>query len=720
MFKKLTLTLAAFCAAGIFAAEKAAIAYPGYSLEADKGGLVIKDGSGSRLLKIGRQLFSWAPPVAYPETVTQIAPDTLKVDYRIDKDKSGQVALAATFRATPAGTIFADYELTAPEGMKTGGIMQELQPIGVKKLPELFKSGLWTRDANGGVPYEVRDGYFRGFHGKHASVWLQLGGNANYTSSWAEHLSYKKNESGKQSASCVFQLTPPGATGAEAAALLRNRPLTLTLATGKPFNLWDSGVPEFTVNITNPGSQTQNGIELAVTARDYDGRSVLNEKRLLTLAPHQSETLKFQLPEAERMIWFAEASVKQGGKEQLFARTSLAVLPPHEFQDRENSRFGMSAYFPVPDMESVYKLMRRIGVRILRHGDNRECAKYGLLALDHANVPKAQDPSKDKARLDQILKRAMEFENPEIEFCNEWNMGLKPEFHRKYAERYAKLLRQFRQLCKERNSDIRIIGMGIAGDDPKFVRALAAAGAWEYFDGGIAMHPGRGNFTPDYEKNQWSYLGSIRRFKKVMGELGEKPIHLSEVYAATHANDWWKDSERQAAENVVLTYALGLAEGVASIQFYQLHDAVWHDIGGVNHKDSEYSYGLLRRDGAVKPSLLAYAAVAEQLDGAKFRKYLTFNDPQVKGVGFDTPRGPLAVVYDRTDGMVQSKKAPDFIHLEPWVDHWETHREVTLPAISDEVTVIDPIGRATQVKAVDGKVTLTLSGAPLMVYGLQF
>ena len=129
MFKKLTLTLAAFCAAGIFAAEKNAIAYPGYSLEADKGGLVIKDGSGSRLLKIGRQLFSWTPPVAYPETVTQIAPDTLKVDYRIAKDKSGQVALSATFRATPEGTIFADYELTAPEGMKTGGIMQELQPI---------------------------------------------------------------------------------------------------------------------------------------------------------------------------------------------------------------------------------------------------------------------------------------------------------------------------------------------------------------------------------------------------------------------------------------------------------------------------------------------------------------------------------------------------------------------------------------------------------------
>ena len=29
-----------------------------------------------------------------------------------------------------------------------GGIMQELQPVGVKKQPELFKSGLWTRDAN--------------------------------------------------------------------------------------------------------------------------------------------------------------------------------------------------------------------------------------------------------------------------------------------------------------------------------------------------------------------------------------------------------------------------------------------------------------------------------------------------------------------------------------------------------------------------------------------
>ena len=71
MFKKLTLTLAAFCAAGIFAAEKTAIAYPGYSLEADKGGLVIKDGSGSRLLDTAVDYMR--KNYSYPLTVEAVA-----------------------------------------------------------------------------------------------------------------------------------------------------------------------------------------------------------------------------------------------------------------------------------------------------------------------------------------------------------------------------------------------------------------------------------------------------------------------------------------------------------------------------------------------------------------------------------------------------------------------------------------------------------------------
>ena len=107
------------------------------------------------------------------------------------------------------------------------------------------------------------------------------------------------------------------------------------------------------------------------------------------------------------------------------------------------------------------------------------------------------------------------------------------------------------------------------------------------------------------------YLGAIRSTKEVLEKHGVKPLYLTEVYACTQANNWWVDSLRQSAENTILTFAIGKAEGMAAVLFYQLHDAVWHDVGGINHKDREYDFGLLNRDCSPKPSLMAFATIAE-------------------------------------------------------------------------------------------------------------
>ena len=162
-----------------------------------------------------------------------------------------------------------------------------------------------------------------------------------------------------------------------------------------------------------------------------------------------------------------------------------------------------------------------------------------------------------------------------------------------------------------------------------------------------------------------------------------------------------------------------MAEGVAAIHFYQLHDGVWHDIGGVNEKDGEYHYGLLMRDNSLKPSAMAYAAAAEALDGAKFVKYYEPEKSKVRGMIFDTPRGKLAILYDRTEGYTLSKNSKNFGHPEPWVSSWKVKHDVKFPVSGESITVIDPIGRARTIPAKNGKVTLTLDGAPLMVLGLD-
>jgi len=85
---------------------------------------------------------------------------------------------------------------------------------------------------------------------------------------------------------------------------------------------------------------------------------------------------------------------------------------------------------------------------------------------------------------------------------------------------------------------------------------------------------------------------------------------------------------------------------------------------------------------------------------------------------FDTPRGPMAIVYDRTDGFHQAKLNPK--QLEPWVDYWKSKVKTTFTSDRKEVTVIDILGRAETVPVINGNAELELTGSPKIVYGLKF
>jgi len=169
----------------------------------------------------------------------------------------------------------------------------------------------------------------------------------------------------------------------------------------------------------------------------------------------------------------------------------------------------------------------------------------------------------------------------------------------------------------------------------------------------------------------------------------------------------------------MLSYALALAEGVKCMMFYQLNDSVWYDKRGIDVKDKEYYYGLLNRDASAKPSLLAYFAIAEALDGAKFAKRLEFEDKSLRGLSFETPEGPMAILWSRADGFMLSKKSSSFVSPEPWVGSWKTRTPFKAACLGSSAKTVDCIGRVQELKAKDGAVELRLDGAPLIVYGLD-
>ncbi len=720
--KKIIVILCLFAVASAFAVEKLEVRTENYRVQFEKNQVFIANNKNQRLLRLAQLNMTWSPPVAYMESAELISGNEFRVDYKIDKDESGEVKMSAIFTCNP-DELKIVYNLTAPKNVRTGGAMQVINPQnGVKRADDLYKSGLWTRSSKGGVPFEVRDGYYRAFTGRGSTVWMPLTGNHGYTSAWAQNIAFKNiKDTNDYTGEAYFSVKPDSVRGFEMAAMRAGRPAAVQITTAKEFNLWESGMPEFKLEISNTSGKAIADADLKVVAYDFDGKQVIDRREKISLEAEKVVALNFTLPGDERNIYFVDAGVTVDGLE-VFTRANLAALPPFEYQHRDESVIGMAAFFEYPSKDGVFKLMKRMGVHHLRNSDNRETLpNYGMISFAHNNI--RRDDKRTPAQLKDELKKMIDgFEarqNPGWEFCNEWNMNLKGDALAASAKRYVELLKVLDEIRKSGDYKIQIISMGLAGGAAGYLKMLADEGGWPLMDA-IAFHPGRGNTTPDDTGSGWTYLGAIQRMKKQIAELGEKPYYLTEVYAGNNPNDWWKDSYRQAAENVILTFAIGVAEGAASIQFYQLHDSVWHDKGGVNHKDGEYHYGLLMRNGEIKPAVLAYAAVAEALDGAKYVKTLKFDDAKMRGIGFDTPRGKLSIIYDRTDGTRQAVKSDSFVFKEPWVDHWKTHREVEFKSSQLEVTVVDTIGRATKVPVTNGKVKLKVSGAPQMVYGLDF
>lgn len=728
-------TLGAFALAGglLCAAADIEIRQPGYIFQVDNGQAVIRDAAGNRLLQLGDLRIGWgAPQSGIGVSAERIGNDRVKISYETKNDPTGKVSFGAVYTVKPE-RIDAEYTLTAPKRINVGGTQLTVRPLdATRKGKELYKSGLWTEHAGGGVPFEVRDGYFRPFNGKASTLWMLVTGNHSWNDHHTQHLNFKKRDKDSDTyvADASFFVTPPNTSGTAAAARFHGRPVALTLSTGRDFNLFETGnIPaELKLALANTSGRELRNITLTVSARDYDGSLPLDRRETVTLAPGEEKEYIFPLPAGKRELYFAEAAATVDGR-RYFTRTNVAALPPHRFEHKDRSIFGIAAFFPTPSREAALALLNRLGVHHLRHDDNRKLPpEYGMIAFAHSNVKRTQwpDPEQRRRELDKLLAGFDAAGNPIYEFGNEWNMSTKGKStgdakKREAAQCYADWYKTIDQVRKENGRKVKIYSLGLAGQDTGFLKLLKEFGAYDLLDG-IAFHPGRGNQTPDNPRRDWNYIGTIRAYRKLVKELGDKPLIITEAYAATHPNDWWKDSYRQSGDNILLTLALALAEGMESVQVYQLNDSTWHDIGGVNPKDVEYHYGMLMRDLSLKPAAMAYAATAEELDGAKFLKYLEFKakgDEEVKGMLFDTPRGDLAILYDRIDGYFQSRNTPDFKHAEPWVKAWPTERNHVFKAAGGEVTVIDSIGRARKIPAADGKVTLKLSGSPVMVYGLD-
>ena len=711
------------------------VAAEGVQVVGHENGMVqICNDKGEPRLNISDYALTWSPPETdggVPARVT--TPDgkaALQVTYRIKDDASGALRVRAQFVPAPQ-RVQVRYEVWAPATMDVGGAMIYLKSAQPGVIGEIVKPGLWQRAKNGGVPYEISDhpGLLYQWPNASALVSLQKT-NLDWVGQEAIHFPPQKVADGHYIAEGEIALLEHKARPSALAALLAKRPVALDIWTDKAFNIWDDNAQDLTLHtaISNLESTT-NPVELSWWARDFNGQVLAEgrEMRNLNARDTSEQILKIKAP--ARGLVFVEVAAKSGDSE-VFKRTNLAVMPPVKFTSGQESIFGMAGSFVLPTPDAALNLMQRIGVRWLRSTPDNvsvaELKQYGLFTNYHSSV-ELHGPAEKAPWFAEQLKKAEKSGAEYWELGNEWNMdgGIG---NGKHAEKYVnELLIPAGEAIKASGSKIKMMSMGFSGTDAGFLDKIAQLGAWNRFSA-LAIHVGRGNYTPDFDGKQpggdqyWNFLGTIQAAKAKLKQHGEKPLYVTEAYASTHANRWWTDTARHSAESVVLSYALAKAEGVRVMDWYQLHDTVWYDQGGVNSEDTEYHFGLLNRDLSPKPSLLGYQTIAQALDKATFVRKLEFPDSKNHGLLFDSPRGPLAVLWNRSDGYVLNGPKPDdgiFAAPEAWVETWKSKVALELPA-RGAVEMIDAIGQRQTIAPKNGKARIVLDGAPRIVYGLTW
>ncbi|MEV0096803.1 hypothetical protein [Streptomyces sp. NPDC050738] len=741
-------TGAALLPAGIaHAAEPVTLTAEGITLVGQSdGSVLVKDAAGTGRLLLTHFMIKdsvLGQQRTYGGTPAQITlPDgrpALKVTYTLGSGAPG-ITVTGTFDVS-AHRAHLKWEVAGSSTLTPTGFMfgRTAQGTGASESYEALT--LWEKDARGGIPYEVNAGAAYVESWPDATAFLCLSATTpSYTSATWVHS--PGTAAGATGAVTEADLVLGTMRARGAGTVAAGRPLGVEVWTDEAFNLYRTAGQPMTLKaqVVN-GAGTDRPVTLNWWARDFAGTKIGGGSVTRTVAAGTAWDAAFTLPAPSQGIVFTEVEAVAGSDTAL-ARTNLTVLPDFAYKAGEESMFGLANYpwLLKPNEDAVLGLLKTLGVKRIRIAyagapgiDTATLDAHGIVHnVELSGIPLGGTAEQIAAWADTNVAKAIDAQAQYFEVANEVNQ---PWMSGRGADVYVRDgLRQVTDRLTAAGSKMKVMNAGLGGMDHIWTANFHAAGGWDLIDA-FTIHPGRGNFTADYAPpveewtlgstgSYWNFLGALRKARELVDTYGgNKELWLSEAYAPTKPNSWWHDTYRHAAENVLLSLALAKSEGVRGVNWYQLHDSVISHPQSADPTNVEYHCGMMLRDTSAKPSLLAYATAARVLDQATFVRPLVFADPDIKGLLFTTPDGPVSILWSRKDGYVLNTDHGDdawYASPEPWTDTWATKTTVVAHSgtVAGTVTVLNCIGQQSTLSAAGGKVTLTLDGAPRIYYGL--
>jgi hypothetical protein len=185
------------------------------------------------------------------------------------------------------------------------------------------------------------------------------------------------------------------------------------------------------------------------------------------------------------------------------------------------------------------------------------------------------------------------------------------------AGAYLRLLRATYTAIKRERPDVTVVGGATAGVPLPYWKKLLEGGALGSLDA-VSIHPYRYDQTPEGIEQQVAELRALMQASSA-GNL--PPIWATEIGWFTKESDAVGDlaiDERVQAQFLVRAYVLLLSAQVERIYWYLLHD--YQGLGMGLFQENE-------KNRVTKPAARAYAALVEELRGARFvRRETTRSD----------------------------------------------------------------------------------------------
>ena len=397
----------------------------------------------------------------------------------------------------------------------------------------------------------------------------------------------------------------------------------------------------FTASMRSLSDQVLEG-QLRWTVRDWDGQ-VLGEGQRSVALPPQGATASVTVPAPRlaKSLRFAEAEFRLEIPGQVLppvqAYWLASVAAREQAPLQPESPFGMGVYlgrFSPEGMEEAARQARDAGVKWSREDFSWErleprpgefhwdfydhlldCARRnGITVYAIIGYWTGWSKSYTAEGLDQYVAFVRRLVGRYKDRIKQWEIWNEPNifFWQGPKELYAEMLKRSFAAIKEVDPAAQVLGLSTSGIDFDFIDKMLKLGA--PFDI-LTIHPYRRRLDD---------LAFINDLKQVSDQVKladgtRRPVWLTEMGWATHVphhvlrQDFAPVTQRVQAELLARVYLCSIVSGVEPRTF-------WYDFrnDGADPVYFEHNMGIVRQDGRPKPACLAYATLADVLDGLKF------------------------------------------------------------------------------------------------------